>query len=277
MVGVESDGTDQGIRDTHSFGTVELVPPSIIFPIIIDSRLDFHLFRDYTGYGSWWVCIQGFRPGVVAQGRAGRRRSGIIALMTVVMLAGGCVYGFESQAIPIGGFGPAGGYVCYDKGSSSDGWRYLEVAPDGWSGKAEDPEYIFGYYRKSSTGTSRVVGTGTKIGSGKANTAILVAAMGGMAYSTSRDGDKKAVYAAKACADCHAGGFHDWFLPSEDELNLVLVNLKLQGIGTFSDERYWSSTEYDNLNAMCQFFDDDGEAWECYRDNGFRVRPMRAF
>jgi hypothetical protein len=35
--------------------------------------------------------------------------------------------------------GPAGGYVFYDKGEYSDGWRYLECAP-------EDDVYSFGGY-----------------------------------------------------------------------------------------------------------------------------------
>ena len=31
--------------------------------------------------------------------------------------------------------GPTGGDVFYDKGNYSDGWRYLESAPVGWSGR----------------------------------------------------------------------------------------------------------------------------------------------
>ena len=41
--------------------------------------------------------------------------------------------------------GDTGGYVFYDKGEYTDGWRYLEAAPAGWSGSgAVDPAYIFG-------------------------------------------------------------------------------------------------------------------------------------
>ena len=36
-----------------------------------------------------------------------------------------------SQNYVIGGPGPAGGLIFYDKGFSSDGWRYLEAAPAG--------------------------------------------------------------------------------------------------------------------------------------------------
>lgn len=39
--------------------------------------------------------------------------------------------GFSSIMPPywVGKTGPAGGYIFYDKGEYSDGWRYLEAAP----------------------------------------------------------------------------------------------------------------------------------------------------
>ena len=43
----------------------------------------------------------------------------------------------------VGSLGPAGGYVIYDKGSVSDGWRYIEIAPDEWSGDG-DPATTWG-------------------------------------------------------------------------------------------------------------------------------------
>ena len=35
----------------------------------------------------------------------------------------------EYSGYSIGDIGPAGGYIFYDKGYYSDGWRYLEAAP----------------------------------------------------------------------------------------------------------------------------------------------------
>ena len=41
----------------------------------------------------------------------------------------------------VGNFGQAGGYIFYDKGSYSDGWRYMEAAPYGWFLGKKDPGY----------------------------------------------------------------------------------------------------------------------------------------
>ena len=121
----------------------------------------------------------------------------------------------EVDPLSVGDIGPSGGYVFYDNPNFiSDGWRYLEAAPAGWSGSAEDPGYCFGYYRTSSSGTDVVVGTETALGTGKANTDALVAAMGDEAYSGST-GSEKAMYAAKACYEYRGGGYDDWFLASK--------------------------------------------------------------
>ena len=79
----------------------------------------------------------------------------------------------------VGDLGPAGGYVFYDKGQYSDGWRYLEAAPAGWGGGPLDPFYIFGEYESSFT----PMRTETGIGTGEENTAKLVEAMKDDAHS----------------------------------------------------------------------------------------------
>lgn len=46
-----------------------------------------------------------------------------------------------------------------------------------------------------------------------------------------------------------------WYLPSKDELNKMFHNLKQRGFGNFTYNTYWSSTQFNVLNAWCQDFD----------------------
>jgi TolB-like protein len=62
----------------------------------------------------------------------------------------------------VGKTGPAGGLVFYDKGSFSDGWRYLEAAP-----ASTEKQVAWG-----ASGVT-IGRTGTEIGTGKANTARI--------------------------------------------------------------------------------------------------------
>lgn len=186
------------------------------------------------------------------------------------------VYAKWFGPVTLKGFGPSGGYVFYDKGEYTDGWRYLEAAPEGWSGTSTDPTYVFGYNRTTSDGTNVAVGTNTGIGTGKANTVALVAAMGEKAYNSGDAGLFKAMYAAKACADYRGGGHDDWFLPSKDELNQMYINLKKNSLGGFSADDYWSSSEGGAIFAWHQNFN-YGYQNDFDRYPNDRVRPVRAF
>ena len=84
--------------------------------------------------------------------------------------------------------------------------------------------------------------------------------------------------AASVCDNLVSGGYTDWYLPSKDELDMMYVNLHLQGLGNFQTNYYWSSTELQYGLAWEQNFyygsqasyDKDG----IYADN---VRAVRAF
>lgn len=176
----------------------------------------------------------------------------------------------------IGDTGPAGGLIFYDKGFYSDGWRYLEAAPsdimDDGSGSCL---YGFGYYRPESVNLT--VGTACAIGSGKLNTERLVKYMDidGKAYSDSsvyNIGE----YTARKCLDYSDGGYHDWFLPSADELNLMYKNLHKNDFGSFASYTYWSSSENSADGAWFQNFVDGYHDYTS-RTCSFRVRPVRAF
>ena len=165
----------------------------------------------------------------------------------------------------IGAPGPAGGYIFYDKGSYSDGWRYLEAAPTSteWTGK------VWG-------GTGVSVGqTGTGMGTGEGNTEKIVAK-----YGKAEPYQKMTDYAAKLCSDLVVNkdgvAYDDWFLPSQDELNQVHQVLYKSNLGGFSDYYYWSSSEYSYYYAWSQDFE-NGYQYYLYKYDYFCVRAVRAF
>ena len=170
--------------------------------------------------------------------------------------------------------GQGGGYVFYDKGSVSDGWRYLEAAPANTEFNAEWGAYTIqdGIYYGVA-----VRGTQTGIGTGKANTQIINAMLSQLG-ETGR--------AAQLCSALYINGFNDWFLPSQDELYIMYENLHKKGLGDFGkgtgredwmNWAYWSSSQnpYDSYSALNQFFIDGG-GWDT-KWMANRVRAVRAF
>ena len=153
----------------------------------------------------------------------------------------------------IGDTGPAGGIVFYDKGSYSDGWRYLEAAPsDQVSGE-------WGGYE------STVGGTTTAIGSGKSNTEQIVTQLG------------TGNYAARICYDLELGGYDDWFLPSKDELNeLYKQKDTVGGFKSNNNDSYWSSSEHSEYYAWRQNFN-DGNQYDNSKYLNRYIRAVRAF
>jgi hypothetical protein len=136
----------------------------------------------------------------------------------------------DSGTYPIGGTGPAGGHIFYDKGSYSNGWRYLEAAPA--STEWTDKEWgSFGIL---------IGGTETGIGTGQSNTTIIVTWLNNNSDDTLGDVTYKTDRAAYLCDALTVGVYSDWFLPSKDELNLMYGNLHdiFTPVGGFTDDVY---------------------------------------
>ncbi len=208
----------------------------------------------------------------------GGKGSEIVATSIVAITADQTLYAKWGHTV--GDIGPGGGYVFYDKGEYSNGWRFLEAAPAGWSGGDDDPVHYFGYYRPDQNNVK--VGTSTEIGNGKSNTDTLVKAMGAQAYQ-GPSGDITTPYAAKIASDYKNGGIENdvWFLPSRDELNQMYVNLQLKNLGGFSSDpsdtcHYWSSSEATEKFIYDQDFH-TGTLGAKLREEQHRVRPVRAF
>jgi len=158
--------------------------------------------------------------------------------------------------------GPGGGIVFYDKGSISDGWRYLEAAP-------ASSEFM------ATWGLNGVEfsATSTGIGTGKANTTAIINRL-----KTSGESGK----AAQLCAALSINGFNDWFLPSKDELNEMYQKFRAGGIN--SSNWYWSSSVGDHTmyGAWSQRFSDGYQSSnydDYYSNRGHQlsVRAVRAF
>ncbi|MDZ7792206.1 MAG: DUF1566 domain-containing protein [Spirochaetia bacterium] len=105
--------------------------------------------------------------------------------------------------------------------------------------------------------------TGIALGTGQSNTTKIVNTSGIGSYS-----------AAKLCADYTNDGYSDWYLPSLDELQKL--NANADEIGNFTSERYWSSTEYEDVQAYQVSFN-FGADTPYHKSYRFQVRAVRNF
>ena len=144
----------------------------------------------------------------------------------------------------------------------SDGLRYLESAPSSteWTNK-----------QWGSSGTL-IGGTKAGIGTGKSNTAIIVAWLNDN-FETGK--------AAQLCDALEVVNntvtYSDWFLPSKDELNLMYTNLYVEGVGDFTFEFYWSSSEIDEYAAWVLEFKTFYFESNASKESSRRVRAVRSF
>jgi hypothetical protein len=139
----------------------------------------------------------------------------------------------------------------------SNGWRYLEAAPSEIEFTAQ-----WGAYEKN------VSGTVTAIGRGKQNTQIIADYLRQIGESGK---------AAQLCVALNFDGFNDWYLPSQDELNLMYTNLKQKGLGHFGAVWYWSSSQTNTIYAWLQHFGDGRQGTNGAKNDTDSVRAVRAF
>jgi hypothetical protein len=175
----------------------------------------------------------------------------------------------SAPSYAIGDTGPAGGVIFYDdEADGTDditGARYLEAAPSDIEASG-DHTHVWGGYRTAVGAAAR----GTAIGTGEANTAAIVAAYGASdPYNNTGD------YAARLADQYAYGGYTDWFLPSQDELDLMYQNRTV--VGGFASDWYWSSSEIGADTAWGQDFGTGSQFATNAGDTSDRVRAVRAF
>jgi hypothetical protein len=162
---------------------------------------------------------------------------------------------YSSGGYTIGEKGPAGGFVFYDRKVATNGWRYLEAAPQD-IGPAQ-----WGAFSAS------IENTKIELGTGQQNSAIVLNALRSLWESGA---------AVQLCQAFAYGGYNDWFLPSRDELKEMYTTLKLKGLGNFANDAYWSSSQNTSNYVWVQHFGDPIPI-AATKNNRYWVRPVRMF
>ncbi|MCF7944263.1 MAG: InlB B-repeat-containing protein [Spirochaetia bacterium] len=183
-------------------------------------------------------------------------------------------------------FGSAGGYVFFDKGYYSNGWRYLEAAPLDWTDFTDDPgsscwdydEILYNSYWETFYYTEPnyiISGTMSRPGSGTGNTNIIVQNQ----HARGRDNTAAQICDELVTEDEMGELFDDWFLPSADEMLLFTEYAEsYSGYRLSYYYRYWTSTEISKNNAYCVGNSPDGPAlYEEMKDSIQSIVPIRMF
>jgi hypothetical protein len=167
----------------------------------------------------------------------------------------------NTQNYKVGDTGPAGGIIFYVNPNAGE-WKYLEAAPASTEGKS-----LQWSVSAFDTGANRV-----EVGTGKQNTQNIMDTSVQVAVNAP---------AARLCDRLEYNGYDDWYLPSKNELGLMYMNLKVDGIGGFSGDWYWSSSETGSNQAWAQNFGSGAQNGEYYRSggksDGHNVRAIRQF
>jgi len=184
-----------------------------------------------------------------------------------------------SRDTQIGDTGPAGGKIIY---ISSTGFTitsttavfttytayYLEAALTNAVG-GTGVQTTMRWSTRTSSPYPDVTGTLLTIGSGRNNTALIIAAEQADYPSDTY------IYAALACKNYTSIGFesfNDWFLPSRDELEQLFLRRADFGLSSGS---FWSSSQ----EGIFAWYRDFARVSQLYsgKHNVSNVRPIRAF
>jgi len=83
--------------------------------------------------------------------------------------------------------------------------------------------------------------------------------------------------AEELASSYQGGGFNDWYLPSQEELDLIYMNLKRNGKGSFSNSEYWSSDMGKNYKLGITIDFGNGTIHDRNESSSYNVRAIREF
>ncbi|MEI8033635.1 MAG: DUF1566 domain-containing protein [Chlorobiaceae bacterium] len=178
-------------------------------------------------------------------------------VLTALVCNGSTVW--SAAAAPVVGAAYGGGICGYILVAGDPG--YSASTPHGLIVAAEDQAAV-PYW--SNITSAAVTGTSANFGTGAANTTKIIAQAGHTAS------------AAKNCRTYNGGGFNNWYLPSEVELEKLCINCT--AIGVLDPEGYyWTSTERSaSLAEIFSFY--DGWAFDDMKIMDYAsVRAVRSF
>lgn len=149
----------------------------------------------------------------------------------------------DSVLYSIGQTGPSGGIIAYDKGTFTNGWRYIEVAPtdsiiDEWG--CTNATILNAQFDQVGTGYQNSVAIANY------HTNLTNYFLNPNVCSSLNNGS----VSANTSLNQTIGLKSDWCIPSINELQL-LYNLHNQGFGSFTVANYWSSSEMSTSKAKC--------------------------
>ena len=153
----------------------------------------------------------------------------------------------------------AGGYAAGDALGGGlfvfedSGYAYISAAAD------QSTDAPWGCQGTNISGTLSAVGTGS------ANTALIVAGCATSGIS------------ARICDELSLNGYSDWFLPSLDELTEMYTELDQNGFGNFSTHSYWSSTQSSATQAYTIDFTNGNSNGHNKSQTNRHTRAMRRF
>lgn len=181
-------------------------------------------------------------------------------LRSYVQYNGQYYYGNQVSFKTCGYTDGSGGYVFYDKGETTNGWRYLEAAPS----KLETSSFsYFRWVSTSCTANTFLNGIQNTIGTGLENSSIIKTFCN---YNS---------VGATMCIGTSLNGQTNWFLPSIDEAK-ELYKLKHTNLVTFDNVDLLSSSQ--SSNSLCFAINIiNGDIFTSSKTNSFQAWQVRRF